>query len=85
MHKDTTSTLEDLAEGSFKVVLDEIDELDSQQVRKVIVCSGKVFYDLLQTRRERAIKDIAIIRLEQLYPFPHDEYRETLKRYSNVE
>ena len=84
-HKETTSTLEDLAEGSFKVVLDEIDELDSQQVRKVIVCSGKVFYDLLQTRRERAIKDIAIIRLEQLYPFPHDEYRETLKRYSNVE
>jgi 2-oxoglutarate dehydrogenase E1 component len=84
-HKETTSTLEDLAEGSFKVVLDEIDEIDPKEVRKVIVCSGKVFYDLLKTRRERNIKDIAIVRLEQLYPFPHDEYRETLKRYGNVE
>lgn len=84
-HKETTSTLEDLAEGSFKVVLDEIDEIEPKEVRKVIVCSGKVFYDLLKTRREKNIKDIAIVRLEQLYPFPHDEYRETLKRYGNVE
>ncbi|MDG0998291.1 MAG: 2-oxoglutarate dehydrogenase E1 component, partial [Gammaproteobacteria bacterium] len=61
-HKETTSTLEDLAEGSFKVVLDEIDEIEPKEVRKVIVCSGKVFYDLLKTRREKNIKDIAIVR-----------------------
>jgi 2-oxoglutarate dehydrogenase complex dehydrogenase (E1) component-like enzyme len=74
-HKETVSSLEELAEGSFQVVLDEIDaDIEPAAVRKVIVCSGKVYYDLLAERRERELKDIAIIRLEQLYPFPADEY-----------
>lgn len=84
-HKETVSSLEELAEGSFQVVLDEIDaEIEPAAVRKVIVCSGKVYYDLLAERRERELKDIAIIRLEQLYPFPADEYEACLLRYPNV-
>ncbi len=84
-HKETVSTLEDLAEGSFQVVLDEIDSnIDADKVRKVIVCAGKVYYDLLAERRERSIDDIAIIRLEQLYPFPTKEYEACLLRYKNV-
>ena len=84
-HKETVSSLEELAEGSFQVVLDEIDaDIEPASVRKVIVCSGKVYYDLLAERRERELKDIAIIRLEQLYPFPADEYEACLLRYPNV-
>jgi 2-oxoglutarate dehydrogenase E1 component len=84
-HKETVSSLEELAEGSFQVVLDEIDaDIEPAAVRKVIVCSGKVYYDLLAERRERELKDIAIIRLEQLYPFPADEYEACLLRYPNV-
>ncbi len=84
-HKETVSSLEELAEGSFQVVLDEIDgTIVPENVRKVIVCSGKVYYDLLEERRKREINDIAIIRLEQLYPFPADEYEACLLRYPNV-
>ena len=65
-HKETVSTLEEMAEGSFQVVIDEIDDaIVPEKVRKVIVCAGKVYYDLLAERRKREITDIAIIRLEQ--------------------
>ena len=85
-HKETVSTLEEMAEGSFQVVIDEIDEaIVPEKVRKVIVCAGKVYYDLLAERRKREITDIAIIRLEQLYPFPAKEYEACLLRYPNVE
>jgi 2-oxoglutarate dehydrogenase E1 component len=84
-HKETVSSLEELAEGSFQVVIDEIDDtIDPLAVRKVVVCSGKVYYDLLAERRKREITDIAIIRLEQLYPFPEKEYEAALLRYKNV-
>ena len=73
-HKESTSTIQELAEGSFQVILDETDDIEKEAVRKVILCSGKVYYDLRQERRAREITDIAIIRLEQLYPFPHDEF-----------
>jgi 2-oxoglutarate dehydrogenase E1 component len=69
-HKEAVSTLEDLANGRFYNVLDETDDLDKDKVERVILCSGKVFYDLRAARRERGIDNIAIIRLEQLYPFP---------------
>jgi 2-oxoglutarate dehydrogenase E1 component len=84
-HKETVSTLEEMAEGSFQVVLDEIDDtIIPENVRKIVVCSGKVYYDLLAERRKREITDIAIIRLEQLYPFPAKEYEACLLRYPNV-
>jgi len=83
-HKLATSTLEELAEGSFHTVLDELDELDPQKVRRVLMCAGKVYYDLLERRRAEEIDDIAIVRIEQLYPFPADDLEEVLKKYSNL-
>ena len=59
-------------------------ELDKARVRKLIFCSGKVYYDLRSERRKREIKDIAIIRLEQLYPFPHEDFEGCLSEYKNV-
>ena len=83
-HKETTCTLEELAEGSFQVVINETDNLDKANVRKLIFCSGKVYYDLRGERRKRGMKDIAIIRLEQLYPFPHEDFEGCLSEYKNV-
>lgn len=83
-HKESTSTLEELAEGSFQVVLDESDDLEKEAVKRVILCSGKVYYELRQARRERNISDIAIVRLEQLYPFPEVDLEECLRSYANM-
>lgn len=83
-HKESVSTMEELAEGSFQVVLDETDGFDPKKIRKLIVCSGKVYYDLRAERRERGIEDIAIIRLEQLYPFPQADFEKCLLQYSNL-
>ncbi|MCG8415814.1 MAG: 2-oxoglutarate dehydrogenase E1 component, partial [Pseudomonadales bacterium] len=84
-HKETVSSLEELAESSFQVVIDETDEIAKDRVRKLIVCSGKVYYDLRSERRARELNDIAIVRLEQLYPFPHDDFQNCLLQYKNVE
>ena len=83
-HKETVSTLEEMAEGSFQVVLDETDGFEPESIRKLIICSGKVYYDLRAERRERKIEDIAIIRLEQLYPFPHEDFAKCLLQYKNL-
>ncbi len=83
-HKLAVSPLSALSQGQFQLVIPEIEDINPEQARRVILCSGKVFYDLLQKRREQAIKDIAIIRIEQLYPFPRDELQEQLKRYKNT-
>lgn len=72
-HKEAISTIEELADGHFYNVLDETDDIDKSQVERIVFCSGKVFYDLRAARREREIENIAIIRLEQLYPFPEAE------------
>jgi 2-oxoglutarate dehydrogenase E1 component len=83
-HKEATSTLEELAYGRFFNVLDETDDIDRAAVNKVILCSGKVFYDLRAARRERGIETTAILRLEQLYPFPEEELVEVLQTYPNI-
>ncbi len=82
-HKDTTSTLEEMAEGSFQVVIGETDEIKPEQVKRIVLCSGKVYYDLRQERRNRAIENIAIIRLEQLYPFPEVDLKAVMQAYEN--
>ena len=67
-------------------VLPEIDTLDAdQKIRRVVLCSGKVYYDLLEERREKNMKDVAILRLEQFYPFPEDLLAKELARYSQAE
>ncbi len=79
--KITFSTLEDLAEGRFDLVIGEIDPIKPSDVRRVCLCSGKVYWDLLEARRERKIDDIAIVRIEQLYPFPSENLARELQRY----
>ena len=83
-HPLCTSTLEELASGTFQNVIGEIDDLDPKQVKRVVFCSGKVYYELLQQRRESKQTDVAIIRIEQLYPFPHDDVTKLLEQYSHV-
>ena len=81
-HAECISTLDDLATGHFSHVLGETDaDIDPAAVRRVVFCSGKVYYEVRAARRERGIKDIALVRLEQLYPFPADAIRAELARY----
>jgi 2-oxoglutarate dehydrogenase E1 component len=83
-HKLAISTLEDLAEGSFQTVINEIDPIDPKKVERLVMCSGKVYYDLLEKRRAEGREDIAIIRIEQLYPFPEEDLAEILANYTNL-
>jgi 2-oxoglutarate dehydrogenase E1 component len=80
----SVSKLEDLAHGHFARVIGELDELDAQEVRRVVFCSGKVYFDLLKARRKEALRDVALVRIEQLYPFPTEEYQTVLNRYPNA-
>lgn len=80
-----TSTLKDFETGThfIEVIPDALPS--SSEIKRVILCSGKVYYDLLETRESEGIKDIALIRLEQFYPFPHEELVELLKPYKNAD
>ena len=69
-HKLATSELEELANGKFETVLPEIDQLDNDKVTRIVMCGGKVYYDLLEQRRELGLDHVAIVRIEQLYPLP---------------
>ncbi len=83
-HKLAVSSLDDLANSQLQLVIPEIDTIDPKKVRKVILCSGKVYYELLEKRREQKQNDIAIIRVEQLYPFPEYELKAALEPYAGV-
>jgi 2-oxoglutarate dehydrogenase E1 component len=83
-HKLSVSAIGDLAQGRFMNVIDEIDDLPAGQVRRVVFCSGRVFFDLLEARRADEVRDVAIVRLEQLYPFPTEEYSAILQHYPNA-
>ncbi|MFZ5556898.1 MAG: 2-oxoglutarate dehydrogenase E1 component [Pseudomonadota bacterium] len=82
-HKESVSSLEELATGtSFKPVNGETDAaIDPKKVRRVIFCSGRVYYDLVAARREKGIQNMAIARIAQLYPFPHDDFKAEMQRY----
>jgi 2-oxoglutarate dehydrogenase E1 component len=86
-HKLAVSTLDEMANGSsFKFVIPETDDLVApDQVKRVVICSGKVYYDLLAERRERGITDVAIVRLEQFYPFPVKTLKAAIEAYSKAE
>ena len=83
-HKLAVSTLEELCDGSFQTVIKEVDDLPAKGVKRAVLCSGKVYYDLLQRRRDEGREDVALIRIEQLYPFPHDELAEALAPYRGL-
>jgi 2-oxoglutarate dehydrogenase E1 component len=65
-------------------MIDEIDEIKPSAVSRVVLCSGKVYFDLLKSRREHKLDGVALVRIEQLYPFPSDEYEAILRKYSNA-
>lgn len=82
-HKLATSTLEELANGKFQNVLADT-EVEPKKVKRVILCSGKVYYHLYEARQENEQGDVALIRLEQLYPFPEEDLRAVLRSYEHV-
>jgi 2-oxoglutarate dehydrogenase E1 component len=82
--KDAASPIAELTQGKFQPVIAEKDELVPGKVRRIIACSGKVYYELLAARRARGIGDMAIIRIEQLYPFPHDDFTAQVAAYPNA-
>jgi 2-oxoglutarate dehydrogenase E1 component len=83
-HPLAVSRLEELGTGGFYPLIDEIDDLRPSAVTRIVLCSGKVYYDLLKSRRDVKADSVAIVRLEQLYPFPSDEYEAILRKYSNA-
>ena len=84
-HKLSTSTLDKVTNGRFKLVIDEIDEnIAKDAVTRLLICSGKVYYDLLEARRGNEAGNIAIIRLEQLFPFPQREMKRVIDSYPNA-
>ncbi len=79
--KDAASPMESLAKGSFQTVIPEVEAIDAAKVKRIIVCSGKVYFDLIKHRKEKGIANTPVIRLEQLYPFPHDEFAAQIAAY----
>ena len=80
-HKLAVSSLDELANGSFQLVIGEHRELPAKKVKRVVLCSGKVYYDLLEEADKRGVTDVAIVRVEQLYPFPRAEVTAELNKY----
>ena len=70
--------------GRFQTVIPEIETLDPKKVKRVVLCQGKLYYELLAHRREHNIKDTALVRIEQLYPFPADEFGKAITQYPNA-
>ena len=90
-HKSAVSTLEDISSGTFKNVLDDMHNWPQQtsssiagSISRIVLCSGKVYYDLLETKQQNQLKHIAIIRIEQLYPFPLKELQKIINQYLNA-
>ncbi len=83
-HKLAVSSLDELANSSFQTVLPELDPQNKNKVKRLVMCSGKVYFDLLEERRKAEREDIAIIRIEQLYPFPEDDLLAILDEYPSL-
>jgi 2-oxoglutarate dehydrogenase E1 component len=83
-HKLAVSTLEDLTDGQFMPVIGEQDDINPKKVTRLIMCAGKVYYDLIETRRQDDLKHIAIARIEQLYPFPDELFKAEVAKYSQL-
>jgi len=79
-----SSTIDELANGGFRPVIDDAEITDAAAVKKIVLCSGKVFYDLAEARKKSGEMRVAIVRLEQFYPFPLTSIREVLARYENA-
>jgi 2-oxoglutarate dehydrogenase E1 component len=84
-NKEAVSALQDLSRGGFHTVMGDATEgLDAARVRKIVICTGKVYFDLVAARRERGLSDVALLRMEQLYPFPHKALEAELRKYPSA-
>ena len=84
-NKDATSPLSEFTKGEFRTVIGERDAtIDAAKVKRIVACSGKVYYDLVKARTEKKAGDVAILRVEQLYPFPHKAFATEMKKYPNL-
>lgn len=83
-HKLAVSSLDALINGQFQPILGEIDAIDPAQVTRLILCAGKVYYDLLEARREAGLTQVAIVRIEQLYPFPNQLFKLEIDKYPQL-
>ncbi len=83
-HPLSVSRLEELGTGGFSTVIDDIDDPQPSAVTRIVLCSGKVYFDLLKSRREVKADSVALVRVEQLYPFPSEEYEAILRKYANA-
>ncbi|MGO9948286.1 MAG: 2-oxoglutarate dehydrogenase E1 component [Steroidobacteraceae bacterium] len=83
-HPLSVSRLEELTGSGFQTVIDEVDDLKPSAVTRIVFCSGKVYFDLLKSRRDAKAATVAIVRIEQLYPFPSEEYEAVLRKYPNA-
>lgn len=84
-HPKVVSPIEDFTKGGFKELIDDPEIKNAEDVKRVAFCSGKVYYDAIEKREEAKVTDMAIVRLEQLYPFPQKQFEDTLKKYKNAE
>ena len=84
-HKQSVSELADLTDGRFHVVIDDQTKPDPKKVKRVVLCSGKVYYDLSQIQEEQNLDDVAIVRIEQLYPFPKESVEAILEQYGQTQ
>jgi 2-oxoglutarate dehydrogenase E1 component len=78
------SRIDDLATGGFQPVIDDAEITDAGAVRKVVFCSGKVYYDLMDARKQSGDLSVAVVRLEQFYPFPLRALREVIEKYGSA-
>jgi len=83
-NKEAASPLTQLARGEFETILGETEQIDAKKVKRLIACTGKVYYDLVNARQERGEEAVAIVRIEQLYPFPHKALAAELKKYPHL-
>ena len=84
-HKMAVSPITDLSDGEFNLLIPEVEKIPVDKTRRVVFCSGKVYYDLLEARQVHGIADVAIVRIEQLYPFPVPEYAGIVEQYGHVQ
>jgi 2-oxoglutarate dehydrogenase E1 component len=82
--KHSVSSMSELADGQFQLIIGETQPPDAAAVKRIVLCSGKIYYELLEAREKEKREDIALVRLEQLYPFPREQYQAVIAAYPNA-
>jgi 2-oxoglutarate dehydrogenase E1 component len=83
-HKDATSSIDELANGTFQTIIGETEKVDAKKVTRMVTCAGKIYFDLLAARREKKIDNVVLVRVEQLYPFDDRKLADEMKKYPNL-